>query len=72
MPIFFSFLRILQTKDLRTQFQAKITRYFFAGWEIDPPYFSFENFKIFLRQLKEKAFSICYLNIRSLSNIFRT
>ena len=35
--------------------------------ETDFPYFSFENFKIFSRQLKEKAFSVCYLNIRSLS-----
>ena len=35
--------------------------------EIDFPYFSFENFKIFSRQLKEKAFSICHLNISSLS-----
>ena len=28
--------------------------------EIDSPYFSFENFKIFSRQLKEKAFSNCH------------
>ena len=35
--------------------------------EIDSPCFSFENFKVFSRQLKEKAFSICHLNIRSLS-----
>ena len=35
--------------------------------ETDFPYFSFENFKIFSRQLKEKAFSVCHLNIRSLS-----
>ena len=32
---------------------------------IDSSYFSFENFKIFSRQLKEKAFSICHLNIRN-------
>ena len=35
--------------------------------EIDSPYFSFENFKIFSRELKEKAFSFCHLHIRSLS-----
>ena len=34
---------------------------------VDFPYSSFENFEIFSRQLKEKAFSICHLNIRSLS-----
>ena len=33
--------------------------------EIDSPYFPFENFKIFSKQLKEK--SISYLYIRSLS-----
>ena len=35
--------------------------------EIDSPYFSFENFKVFSKQLKDKTFSICHLNIRSLS-----
>ena len=35
--------------------------------EIDSPYFSFENFKIFLRQLKEKALSIFHLYVRGLS-----
>ena len=35
--------------------------------EIDSPYFSFENFKMFSRELKEKAFSFCHLHIRSLS-----
>ena len=35
--------------------------------EIDSQYFSFQNFKIFSRQFKEKAFSICHVNIRSLS-----
>ena len=35
--------------------------------EIDSPYFPFENFKIFSKQLKEKPLSISYLNIRSLS-----
>ena len=35
--------------------------------EIDSPYFSLENFKIFSRQLKENVCSICHLNIRSLS-----
>ena len=35
--------------------------------ETDSPYFSFENFQIVSTQLKEKAFSISYLNIRSLS-----
>ena len=34
--------------------------------EIKFPYFSYKNFKIISRQLKEKAFSICHLNIRSL------
>ena len=35
--------------------------------KFDSQYFSFQNCKIFLRQLKEKVFSICHLNIRSLS-----
>ena len=35
--------------------------------ETDSPYFSFENFQIVSTQLKEKAFSISYLTIRSLS-----
>ena len=35
--------------------------------EIDYTYFFFENFKVFSRQLKEKAISIFHLTIRSLS-----
>ena len=35
--------------------------------ETDSPYFSFQNFNIFLRQLTEKAFSICHYNIKSLN-----
>ena len=35
--------------------------------EIDSPYFSFENFKMFSRQLKETVVSVGHLNIRSLS-----
>ena len=35
--------------------------------EVDSPYFSSENFKIFSKQLNEKTFSICHHNIKSLS-----
>ena len=35
--------------------------------DIEFLYFSFKNFKTFSRQLKEKAFSICHLNITNLS-----
>ena len=35
--------------------------------ETDSPYFFFENFNIFLRQLTEKTFSSCHYNVKSLS-----
>ena len=35
--------------------------------DIEFLYFSFKNFKTFSRQLKEKAFSNCHLNITNLS-----